>query len=491
MTLIGYQFENMKINPEDDAMLYYTIMGNIFYRQLNSTNSGLFTAFTKSGNYITVQPSTHVVAGRLVRVTTPETFNVPSGSTLVFKINLHEDNIASGNINDDTYKVENRQLKLEVVASSVSKQQFTEFKNSFTENPDNPLITVPIYNPDFQYDPEIPTGYSDALTIDLQNNKNTILNAVDTKNNQLKTELTSTVNSRLENITNSTNTLTSNLTQLINTKLSDAESKNNKLKTDLTQLVNSKSNDIDSKNTQLKTDITNSVNSQIATAKEQIKGDTTTLAKQTAKDEVAKSAKATVDATIAKAWEEYKKAQKDTPAINTDNFTFKNASGEKLTLSATSRRQGGYSFSGPIYIKEKTSTEINQEGLVLKETNSKYFRMVESLNININKLSNGLWSITINGSLGQSSAPKTVTVNGLPNEVKGQINCIALSYNGDMLKLYSPSSASDEIKIEIPAVKSYTGIRSNQIIIPIHPNMTENLGIDNSDEASSGTSEFL
>lgn len=491
MALIGYQFENMKINPEDDAMLYYTIMGNVFYRQLNSTNSGLFTAFTKSGNYITIQPSAHVVAGRLVKVTTPETFNVPSGSTLVFKINLHEDNIASGNINDDTYKVENHQLKLEVVASSISKSQFTEFKNSFSENPDNPLITIPIYNPDFQYDPEIPTGYSDALTVDLQNNKNTILHDVDAKTNQLKTELTSTVDSKLDSITISTNTLTFNLTNLVNAKLSDAESKNNKLKTDLTQMVNTKVNDINSQNTQLKTEITKSVNTQITDAKTQIKNDTTTLAKQVTKEEVANSAKKTIDATIAKAWEDYKKAQHDAPAINTDNFAFKNASGETLSLSTTARRLGGYSFNGPIYIKEKTSTDFTSEGIVLKETYSKYYKMVESLNINITKLSNGLWCLIVNGNLSQSNAPKTVTVNGLPNEVKGQINCTALSYNGDLLKFYSPSNASDEIKIEIPAVKSYTGIRANQLIIPIHAYMTENLGVDNSDDASSGASELF
>jgi len=491
MALIGYQFENMKINPEDDAMLYYAIMGNVFYRQLNSTNSGLFTAFTKSGDYITIQPSAHVVAGRLVKVTTPETFNVPSGSTLVFKINLHEDNIASGNIHDDTYRVENHQLKLEVVASSISKSQFTEFKNSFSENPDNPLITIPIYNPDFQYDPEIPTGYSDALAVDLQNNRNTILHDVDEKTNQLKTELTSTVNSKLDNITSSTNALTSNLTNLVNAKLSDAESKNNKLKTDLTQVVNAKVSDINTQNTQLKTEITNSVNRQITEAKTQIKNDTTTLAKQVTKDEVANSAKKTIDATIAKAWEDYKKAQGDAPAINTDNFTFKNAAGETLSLSTTSRRQGGYSFSGPIYIKEKTSTDITSEGLVLKESYSKYYNMVESLNINIVKLSNGLWSLVINGNLSQSNAPKTVTVNGLPNEVKGQINCTALSYNGDLLKFYSPSSASDEIKIEIPAVKSYTGIRANQLIIPTHSYMTENLRVDNSGDESSGASELF
>lgn len=407
MALIGYQFENMKINPEDDAMLYYTIMGNVFYRQLNSTNSGLFTAFTKSGSYITIQPSVHVVAGRLVKVTTPETFNVPSGSTLVFKINLHEDNIASGNINDDTYRVENHQLNLEVVASSISKQEFTELKNNFSENPESPLITIPIYNPDFQYDPEIPAGYSDALAIDLQNNKKAILHDVDEKTNQLKTE------------------------------------------------------------------VTKSVNTQITEAKTQIKNDTTTLAKQVTKEEIANSAKKTVDATIAKAWEDYKKTQSDAPAINTDNFTFKSASGETLSLSTTESRQGGYSVDGPIYVKVKTSTDFTSEGIVLKKTNSKYNKWVESLGINITKLSNGLWCLIVDGSLRQSNTPKTVTVNGLPDDVKGQINCTALSYNGDLLKFYSPSRASDEIKIEIPAVKSFTEIRANQLIIPIHSDMTE------------------
>ena len=164
MSMIGYQFEKMVVSPIKDAKLYYGLMGEVFYRNIESTNSGLFTSYTKTGDTIRVHKSTHIVAGRLVEITEEMDFYVPHGKTLAFRINLVPQNVSNGFPNTPEYTVTNNQLSLVVLPEYVSQLRYNEYKDEYTNDQDIQVITVPILNPSLVFDIETPTGTTHTIT---------------------------------------------------------------------------------------------------------------------------------------------------------------------------------------------------------------------------------------------------------------------------------------------------------------------------------------
>lgn len=166
MAIIGYQFEKMLVSPIKDAKLYFSLAGDIFYRELGSTNGGLLTKYTKAGTNYTILPSTHVVAGRLVEITSSITKTVSPGQTLAFKINLVPQNVSRGEPLTSSYEVTNNQISLEVINTTVNQSQYDAYKQSFINNHNLDVIIVPIISNGGSWAIESPQGYSQAIQSD-------------------------------------------------------------------------------------------------------------------------------------------------------------------------------------------------------------------------------------------------------------------------------------------------------------------------------------
>ena len=172
MAIKGYQFDNMIVHPKVDAKLYFALQGDIFYRNIGSKTGGRLDSIQIStapnGKIVTITPSSHVVAGRLVEITENMTFTVPFNSYLAFTINLTKTNSPSGTPFTSSYSVMNNQLSLTVISQKLTQSIFNTFKNSFATNTDLQQITVPIYSPDMTLEIEAPVGYSQAVRSDYE-----------------------------------------------------------------------------------------------------------------------------------------------------------------------------------------------------------------------------------------------------------------------------------------------------------------------------------
>ena len=172
MNIKGYQFDNMIIHPKVDAKLYFALQGDIFYRNIGSKTGGRLNSIqispAPSGKIVTITPSSHVVAGRLVEITENMTFTVPFDSYLAFTIDLTKTNSPSGTPFTSSYSVMNNQLSLTVISQKLTQSIFNTFKNNFATNNDLQQITVPIYSPDITLEIEAPVGYSQAVRSDYE-----------------------------------------------------------------------------------------------------------------------------------------------------------------------------------------------------------------------------------------------------------------------------------------------------------------------------------
>ena len=172
MAIKGYQFDNMIVHPKVDAKLYFALQGDIFYRNIGSKTGGRLDSIqissTSNGKIVTITPSSHVVAGRLVEITENMTFTVPFNSYLAFTIDLTKTNSPSGTPFTSSYSVLNNQLSLTVISQRLTQSIFNTFKNNFATNNDLQQITVPIYSPDMTIEIEAPVGYSHAVRSDYE-----------------------------------------------------------------------------------------------------------------------------------------------------------------------------------------------------------------------------------------------------------------------------------------------------------------------------------
>lgn len=172
MAIKGYQFDNMIVHPKVDAKLYFALQGDIFYRNIGSNTGGRLNSVQVSsapnGKIVTITPSSHVVAGRLVEITENMTFTVPFNSYLAFTIDLTKTNSPNGTPFTSSYSVMNNQLSLTVISQRLTQSIFNNFKNSFATNNDLQQITVPIYSPDITLEIEAPVGYSQAVRSDYE-----------------------------------------------------------------------------------------------------------------------------------------------------------------------------------------------------------------------------------------------------------------------------------------------------------------------------------
>ena len=172
MAIKGYQFDNMIVHPKVDAKLYFALQGDIFYRNIGSKTGGRLDSIQISpapnGKIVTITPSSHVVAGRLVEITENMTFTVPFNSYLAFTIDLTKINSPSGTPFTSSYSVLNNQLSLTVISQKLTQSIFNTFKNNFATNNDLQQITVPIYSPDMTLEIEAPVGYSQAVRSDYE-----------------------------------------------------------------------------------------------------------------------------------------------------------------------------------------------------------------------------------------------------------------------------------------------------------------------------------
>ena len=172
MAIKGYQFDNMIVHPKVDAKLYFALQGDIFYRNIGSKTGGRLDSIqissASNGKIVTITPSSHVVAGRLVEITENMTFTVPFNSYLAFTIDLTKTNSPSGTPFTSSYSVLNNQLSLTVISQRLTQSIFNTFKNNFATNNDLQQITVPIYSPDMTIEIEAPVGYSHAVRSDYE-----------------------------------------------------------------------------------------------------------------------------------------------------------------------------------------------------------------------------------------------------------------------------------------------------------------------------------
>jgi hypothetical protein len=113
MTLLGYQFDKMRVSPEADALLY---------NHLNGRNNGLVPGYgdelavTVSGLTMTIASGAAIIGGRLVVIDAPMNVTAPSNSSklLCITVDLSQINTATGDPTDNTYVVTNKQVTVEL-----------------------------------------------------------------------------------------------------------------------------------------------------------------------------------------------------------------------------------------------------------------------------------------------------------------------------------------------------------------------------------------
>lgn len=174
MKITNFTADNMINSPRVDARTYFTLQGDIFYRQMGSKRGGVFDKYTvdKSpvdGHNVTVYDHAAIVAGRYMEFTEgPTTYYVPVNGFLGIKIDLTKINSTTGTPFTEDYSVTDNQTTIEAFDYPMNQQTYDQMKQNFMNDPLIEEIIVPIYIPYVPLQIEHPQGYSQAVQSDFE-----------------------------------------------------------------------------------------------------------------------------------------------------------------------------------------------------------------------------------------------------------------------------------------------------------------------------------
>lgn len=125
MTLLGYQFDKMKVTPEADSALYNALGDKRSYVVAGYKNGLNLTA---SGLNIYVDSGAAIVCGRYVEVTDQESLSVVANTSgyICLTVDLTETNTATGTPGSPDYEVINNQFRLELLQELTQQDLFKD-----------------------------------------------------------------------------------------------------------------------------------------------------------------------------------------------------------------------------------------------------------------------------------------------------------------------------------------------------------------------------
>lgn len=122
MTILGVQFDKMRVTPAYDAVSYESIFG---------TDAGKIWGGVErfSGLNVTIPISGYIIHGRHIRIISDEVVTVPTNSSgsIVITVDLTKSNDSNGNPVYDNYSVTNNQVYARAIATSNIRHEDTNF----------------------------------------------------------------------------------------------------------------------------------------------------------------------------------------------------------------------------------------------------------------------------------------------------------------------------------------------------------------------------
>ncbi|MBY5006094.1 hypothetical protein K6V33_07605 [Streptococcus suis] len=111
MSIVGYQFDKAKVSAGKDAVLYNSLANGVSYIL---SGQGDELSLSSSGLSVSIARGMALVCGRLVEVVNPIVVDIPAESSgfVVIKIDLSQENVATGTLGASDYGVVNRQLSV-------------------------------------------------------------------------------------------------------------------------------------------------------------------------------------------------------------------------------------------------------------------------------------------------------------------------------------------------------------------------------------------
>lgn len=127
MTITGYQFDRMRVTPQNDALLY-SHLSDKQNRIVKGYRNEL--KVQASGLNVYVDTGAALIAGRLVEITEQETVLVGANSTgyIVLTIDLSQTNTSEGTPGSEDYTPINNQVRCEAVGSLVQQDIMNDGK---------------------------------------------------------------------------------------------------------------------------------------------------------------------------------------------------------------------------------------------------------------------------------------------------------------------------------------------------------------------------
>lgn len=119
MTVTGTTFDRMRVTPKDDALINQMAMSD---QDFLVKWYGDDWKTEQDGLNLTIKTGAAVIAGRLIRVTEPESLIIPASSEgyVVITIDLTQQNTSTGTPGQDDYTPVNNQVKIETVTELVT-----------------------------------------------------------------------------------------------------------------------------------------------------------------------------------------------------------------------------------------------------------------------------------------------------------------------------------------------------------------------------------